>query len=799
MKISLNWIAQYVEIADLKPEEIIHQLATKTCEVEALQAYGSGLDEVVLAKVVECAKHPNADRLSVTKVDVGGTFLPIVCGASNVKAGQTVAVAKPGVTLPDGLQLKVAKLRGVESHGMILSEKEMGLSEESEGIWVSDGEEKPGTRFYEKMPVRDFILEIDNKSLTHRPDLWGHYGFAREIAAIYRRPLKPLSAKTKPVPSAKEAIAVEIQDPSGCSRYLALCIRGIRVGPSPAWLRSRLKALGQRSINNVVDLTNYLLFETGQPTHAFDARAIRGGKIVVRRAKAGESLITLDGVTRKLSATDLLISDTVGPLALAGVMGGQGSEINPNTTDIVLESAAFDAVSVRRSSQAHTLRTEASARFEKSLDPHFASHAVQGFLQHLESISVGASAYACAELPQSGYQEKKKTISLSPTRVGEKLGVSIEEKEMRDILGRLEFSVQESRDRWEITVPSFRATKDVSIEEDLIEEIGRLYGYDRIPESNLSAPVLPPPPEEERIWIREIKNRFSKGYGFTEALHYSFLSDALAAKLELEKKNYIRLENPIIVEQSRVRRTLLPQLLEDLESALRKSAEIRLFEIGKGYDPDHSNERGEALENLELSAVWAWREKKAGEQGFLKMKGLVHSLLAELRVGTLDEEALNLKETEWNYLQSGQSISLQKESKSLGCYGQVDPKKLTRLGISGAACALVLNLRSLLSLAQPVFRFQALPKFPGLSVDVALAVPLQVPYRELEKKLWAAGKPWLSQLENFDRFLMKDGRKSYAFHALLISPERTLTDREQADFIEKAASVAKELGGELRR
>lgn len=820
MKLSWNWLGQYVDLKGLTPQQVMHEFSTRTCEVEGLHGYGQGLEGVVVGKVLECGKHPNADKLSVTKVDVGaGEPLQIVCGAPNVRAGQSVMVAKPGVTLPPpadgtpGLTLKVAKLRGVESHGMILSDREMGLGEEHDGIRVLDAGSDaaaaaPGTPFYKVLPIADWIFEIDNKSVTHRPDLWGHYGFAREIAAIFERPLKPrIGEKAAKLPTAGKGIAVEIADATGCFRYLALEISGVQVGPSPFWLKNALAAIGQRSINNLVDLSNFLMFEIGQPTHAFDRAKIRDGKIIVRRAKAGEELTTLDGVKRKLTASDLLITDPQGPIGIAGVMGGQNSEIDTTTKSIVLESAVFDPVATRRTAQTQNLRSEASARFEKSLDPSYADEAVRRFAELISAVAPGAKIESLTEtvadkkrgLPQTP------TIALSAEKVAHRLGVTIPASEIASLLGRLQFQTAAhpkggTAGTLAVTVPSFRATKDITIEEDLIEEVGRLYGFAKIPEQTLVAPVAPPPQDELEVvrrLVRQLKVRMALAHGFTETYHYSFLPDKLATRLGVEDKPYVTLANPIIQEQSRVRRSVLSSLLGDLEEALRQREGVRLFEIGKGYRPETASARGEPMEAHKLAGVWAWAKAPAGASPWNRAKGLVQSLLDGMRCGELSSGPTNAP-PETPYLRRGTVWTWDVGGEQLAYLGELDPKIAKALGVTGPVLAFAIDIPLLAKQAGRMPKLQALPRFPGIRVDVALAVPSSISYRDTETAVRQAGGKLLAELQHFDTFRMKDGQKSFAFHALLQSPERTLSEKEEQEFIAKVAVAAKGLGGSLR-
>jgi len=443
--VSLNWLSRYVDLSDKSPEEISGDLTLTTAEVERLVPFGESLEPFVVGYVAERSKHPEADKLSCCKVDDGtGELKSVVCGAPNVDAGQKIVFIRSGSRMPDGSKIKKSKLRGQVSHGMICSERELGLSDEHEGILVLETEAAPGTPLLDVLPLRDTLLEIDNKSITHRPDLWGHYGFARELAAIYGRELRPaLADDCVSIPGSGVEVPIRLPaDSSDCPRYVGLVLDGVKVGPSPAWMRQLLIAVGQRPINNVVDLTNFILFDLGQPMHAFDHEALAGPEIVVRLAEEGEKIRTLDGQDRELSPMDLLICDGERPVALAGVMGGEGTMVSAGTTRLFLESANFDPVRTRRTSVRTALRSESSARFEKSLDPGLAELAARKFAHLLAEICPGAKPAGPLSDP-AGWRYESVRVPLKLSKARRVLGFEITTDEVHELLTPLGFTLDE--------------------------------------------------------------------------------------------------------------------------------------------------------------------------------------------------------------------------------------------------------------------------------------------------------------------------------------------------------------------
>ncbi len=807
MKISTRWLARHVDLAGLSPRELADALTTHTAEVEGVEPFAPWLGEVVVGHVQEHAGHPAADRLSLCRVDVGASdLLQIVCGAANVAAGQRVAVARAGTTLPGELHIKKSKIRGVESQGMICSERELGLGEEQDGIWVLPPEATVGRPLDEALGTADWVLSIDNKSLTHRPDLWGHRGIAREIAAIHGKELLPLDL-APPATGSGPAYPVRVET-QGCSRYLGLPIEGVRVERSPEWLRLLLLAVGQRPIDLLVDLSNFVMLDLGQPNHLFDLHALSGEGILVRDARPGERMKTLDGIERQLVPSDALICSGERPVALAGVMGGEGSKVAPGTDALLLEVASFHPARVRRTAARLGLRTDASARFEKHLDPTLPPRAAAHLVNLLRAIQPGI------RLPRpmgdaGSWHDPAREIVLRPDRVRSLLGTPVDDAEIARVLESLELRVRRERpERWQVAIPSERATKDLSIEEDLIEEVGRMHGYGRIAEEALRGVITPAPRDERRALVHALSQQLAGGARFHEALTYSFHERGLLETLGIAGEPHVELVNPQIEGLDRVRRSVLPSLLAHLARNRRQRSEIRLFEVGKGYRPEEANERGEPRERHELALVWALPRTPDGarfDAGALpRLHGVVADLLRVARRG-LSFGAPLAPLPPWARPRRAIAAGAAGE-EPVALLAELRPEIQRRLGLEGEldceiACA-TLSLDLLLALPAEPPAYRPIPRFPGVKVDVALLVPEDCPAADCSEALHRAGKGLLDSLELFDLYRgpsLGPDKKSLAYHVLLQSDERTLTDQDTARFLARLERSLAELGGELRR
>ncbi|MCA8969840.1 MAG: phenylalanine--tRNA ligase subunit beta [Planctomycetes bacterium] len=825
MLLSLRWLSRYVDLSDLDATRIADDLTMATAEVDGLEVSGEALREIVVGHVVECGKHPDADKLSLTKIDDGsGELLQVVCGAPNVAQGQRIAFCRVGVNVPvDGKKLKKGKIRGLESLGMICSARELGLSEDHTGILVLDTEAAPGTRLTDVLPLSDTLIEIDNKSVTHRPDLWGHYGFARELAAIYERPLKDaLEGLSLDVPTRGDTVPIAIDASRGaCSRYCGVVIRDVVIGPSPDWMQQLLVAIGARPRNNIVDLTNWLQFDLGQPTHAFDLDRLAGPRIDVRFANEGESITTLDGQARALTTSDLLICDGNGPVALAGVMGGEGSMVEEGTTSVLLESANFDAATVRRTSMRLGLRTDSSARFEKSLDPALAELTARKFLAMLPEVAPGARVAGPIVDPASWAYEPRH-VHLRLPRVSSLLGVAIDESAARGFLEPLGFTLREKGyESFDVTIPSWRATKDIAIEEDLVEEIGRCFRYDAIEPVAPRAPVDALHRDPELALDERVRTVCAYDLGLHEVYNYSFLDDALCERLGLAGFSYVQVTNAIASHLSRVRRDVLPSLLGSVTDNFRSRDDVALFEVGNGYRPESPGEArafssadGDAHERvlpLEVHQLAALRVVRGGEHPYRRLRGDFETLLARLGVNAADvrvptsEEASTLP---WMH-PARTAVFVTKAGEVLGYVGDVHPRTVraldldfaVRKGPTGGAAACCLDLRACLAAPVVALRYVPVPRFPSQPVDLAFLVDDAVRAGDVGRLIEDANPKFVRRHQLFEVYRGKglpDGKKSLNFRVELGSDKRTLNAEDEERYLDRIRNLCRERGFELR-
>jgi len=755
--------------------------------------------------VLERAQHPGADRLSLCKVDVGQAEpLPIVCGASNVAAGQTVAVALPGTTIAGIGELKKTKIRGEVSLGMICSESEIGLASESAGIWVLPDTLRVGASLSEALELADWVIDIDNKSLTHRPDLWGHRGIARELSAIYRRPLLPFEPAL-PRTGSGAGVPVALED-KACSRYLALAIDGAQPLPSPLWLRALLVAVGQRSLGQLVDLSNFVMLDLGQPNHVFDRQQLASDGIVVRKARRGQAFTALDGRKLELSDEDLLICSGTQGVALAGVIGGANSEVTGDTQKLLLEVATFEPATVRRTSVRHALRTDSSARFEKSLDPELPPVAAAHFASLLSSLQPGVS-FPLALTDVRTAPSRKVEIGLDPERVRAALGSPLPDAQIRELLERLGFGVQVEGSRFRVAVPSIRATKDISIERDLVEEVGRSYGYGNIAERSLVAPVEPPPHDERRWLVRRIQDRLAGPARFTETMSYSFHSDELLELVGMAQLPHATVDNPQVAQESRMRRSVAPSLLKNLEANRRHREVVRLFEVGKGYLPEQASSPRHEPEERHLAAVLWAAPAPTGPVGFqqsalAQLQGVVSDVL-----GVLDRPAFEWSAGEApSWAQSGRCVAASHAGGPVvATLALVSADVLARLGLKGRLQSDValgeLSIDALLAVQRQTRKYVPLPKFPGIKVDVAVAVAESVPSAAVVSVIRDAAGAVCKAVELFDVYqgeVLGAGKKSLAYHVLLQAEDRTLSDTEEQKFLKRLDSKLEAIGAQLR-
>lgn len=800
MKLSLRWLSRHVDLDGIEPQRLLADLTMSTAEIEGLHRFGAGLDNLVVGEVLHKERHPDADKLSICRVALGpGQVVQIVCGAPNVAAGQKVVVIQPGDTLPaaggkGALKIKPAKIRGVDSHGMICSEQELGLGQDHDGILVLPTATAVGARFVDVAPVQDWVLEIDNKSINHRPDLWGHHGFARELAAIYGRALRPVTERVA-LPGSGRTVPVRIEDTKACPRYCGLVVDGVVAGPSPLLLRMLLAAVGQRSINLPVDLTNFVMLDLGQPMHAFDAAHLPDRGIVVRRARGGEQLTTLDGVARTLTADDLLVCAGDRPAALAGILGGAGTMVGSGTTSLFLESANFHAATIRRSSMRLALRTDASARFEKAQDPANAELAVHHFLRLLQQWCPSATAAGPLVDPQ-GFRYEPKTIALRRARLDLKLGLALPSARIRSILESLQFTVAETVTGFAVGVPSFRATKDVAIEDDLIEEVGRMFRYDNIPEQPLQSVVVPPVREDELFLVRRLGELAATDLAANEVYDYTFTPDALLQQVGAIDHAYVRVTNPVAPEITRIRRHVLPSLLGNVADNLRREREVVLFEQGKGYHQEVRDTDGLPREVREFALVWSRRD---GAHPYAELREAVATLL--LRAGHRSDLVRSWHGVDQPWVHPNAAVAIDRDGSPVGYVAHLHPGIARSLMVPVTTAIACIDIRALLRSGRPAEAFRPLPAFPPLPVDVALLVPEAVTVAAAAEFLRRVGKKVVRDVQWFEVYRgdgIGAGRKSLNFTVTLGADDRTLGVDDESRYIQKVREQAGEIGGELR-
>ncbi len=761
MKVPLSWLREYVDV-DVPATELAQRLLFASCEVEAIETRGVADTDGNLAlyrvgRVLEAGKHPNADRLQLCVVDVGeGEPRQIVCGAWNFSAGATVAVALPGAVLPDGRTLERAKLRGSVSDGMILSEQELELGDDHADIIVLPDRWEPGTPLADALPLTDVVLELET---THnRPDLLGVYGIAREVAAIFDLELAPPPG-VDPERAGDEPVVIEVDDLEGCPRYIGRLFRDVTVAPSPPWLKARLVAAGMRPISNVVDVTNYVMLALGSPLHAFDFDTLAGGRIGVRRAKKGERLRTLDGQDRALEPEDLLITDGERPIAIAGVMGGEETEVTEPTTSLLLEAANFEPVGIMRSSERLRLRSEASNRWEKGVDPEAALQAAQLTTELLVELS---GAHWTGHADVRAEPRPRPSIAYRPQRAEEVTGLGVDEAEQRRRLQRLGFEVG---DDWTVVVPTWRAN-DVTREVDVVEEVAR-FDLERVPATLPVRGELRGRLTNAQRIRRRIQDTLA-GFGFAEAYTWSLLP-------EDPVPGAIRLPEPLSSEQAVLRTALADGLVTAAARNVDAGNEgIALFELAHVYLPTG----GELPEER-------WHVAGIVEGGFARAKGVVERLYEALHVGTSFERSA--------YLRFPGPGATTPEGWVL---------QLADGRLPGEWGLFELDVDALVERVPDVVTYEDVITYPAVKQDLAFAVAESVTAAELVVAARAAAGPELREMEAFDVYRGEqagEGRKSIAFRVSFQSAERTLADEDAAELRERIVSaLAAQFDAELR-
>lgn len=797
MLISYNWLRQYVDF-DFTPEELSEKLDLSGTAVERARKTGSDIQNVVVGVIDEINPHPNAEMLTVCKVSIGSQVLQIVCGASNISEGDFVPVALDGAALPGGKVIKKADIRGIESAGMLCSPAELNLSDDHSGILILEGPLPLGTDIRDVFEFNDNIFELE--ITPNRPDCLSMMGMAREVAAIAGSSVKyPRAELPESGISASQLARVDIEDGELCPRYTARVITGIKIGPSPAWMQARLKACGLRPINNIVDITNYVLMETGQPLHAFDLDHLEGRTIKVRRAERGERLVTLDGVDRELDENVLVIADERKPVALAGIMGGSQSEVAEATTNILLESANFNPVAIGRGSKALGLRTEASLRFDKRLDPNATLYAANRACQLMSELAAGSVSPGVLDVYPRPVVPWK--VGVRPDRVRQLLGIFISNDEIVSVLKRLDIEVEQERGLIWALPPTDRL--DLQREVDLIEEIARIAGFEKL------ASTLPCGRHLQGLYTydqkieRMIENDLVSS-GFQQVITYSFIDgrsfDLLRFPEKSPLRNVVKLTNALSEEMEVMRSTLLPGLVKAIkDNSNFQNEDLKIFETGRVFKPATGLPSEVSMVGMAISGDFdsrGWRAKPR-ESDFYDMKGVIEKLLLVLGIDNYKFEKFTFPT--FHPLASARVII---DDEVAGVMGELHPNIRSEIDLKKRLFLAELRTAALIQASNLKKSYTELPRYPGVYLDVAFIVGEEMESSVLREAIEKFRDPLLEEFEIFDVFSggkLPKGKKSLAYSFLYRSSDRTLTDEEVAvansGLLDK---LKKELGAEIR-
>lgn len=795
MKLNRKWLnEEFVDLSGVPDREFVETMTIAGQKVETYERLDAELRNVVVGRVVSITRHTNSDHMWVCQIDVGaGEPVQIVTGAQNVHEGDLVPVAQHNSWLPGGVHITKGKLRGEVSNGMLCSLKELGLTLNDfpyaieDGIWILQEDCKPGDDINTVIGNDDTV--VDFEITNNRPDCYSILGLAREAAAAFNKSMRHHDPVVRGGAAGElsELLEVEVPAEDLCRRYTARMVRNVKIAPSPKWLRQRLRANGVRPINNIVDITNYVMLEYGQPMHAFDYRYVGSGKIIVRRSEPGEVLTTLDGNVRTLTPGMLVIADETKPIGLAGIMGGENSEIIDDTVDVVFESANFNGTSIRQTALALGMRTEASGKFEKNIDPLLTLPAVDRACELVELLGAGEVMDGVIDVLND--IPEPRTIELEPDRINALLGTDISEADMVEYLRRLEIPVEGN----EIRVPSWRP--DLVGMADIAEEVGRLFGYNNIPTTTFRGAAT----EGGYTEAMKLENRagsLCRSLGYSEILTYSFVSPSIFDQIRLPEdsslRNAMRIQNPLGEDASIMRTVALPSMLAILarNNAYHNDA-VKLYELAKVYLPKPGQILPDEPKHLVLGTY--------GEhEDFFKMKGEIEAFLRGMNV----PEARYTAEKHDPTFHPGRCARVSVGGVDLGCFGQIHPLVARSYGIDGEIFAAELNFTALLSLQLPEKTYTPLPKYPAVTRDIAVVCDDSVTVAALSDCIRAAGGKLLRSVELFDIYRGKgiaSGSKSAAFRLTLRADDRTLTDADSDGVVSAVlAALEKELNAKLR-
>ncbi len=793
MNLPMSWLNDYMDI-NVTPKEYSDRMTMSGSKVEGFENMGENVQNVVAGKVLTCEDHPDSDHLHVCTVDAGtGEILQIVCGAPNVKAGIIVPTALVGATLPDG-KIKKGKLRGVESFGMLCSHDELGITEDmlgyepEYGILILPDDTPVGKDIRDIFGMNETVVEFEITS--NRPDCFSIIGLARETAATFDKKFTIPEVKfTENGENIADTISVEVLDKDKCQRYCARMVKNVKIGPSPSWMQERLRACGVRPINNIVDITNYVLLEYGQPMHAFDLRDLEDNKIIVRRAENGEVIKTLDEQDRTLTNDDLVIADGKKAVAIAGVMGGFNSEVKDDTTTVIFESATFEASSVRLTAQRVGLRTEASSRYEKGLDYNNTVPAVERACQLVEELGCGENTSGMIDV--MGNVTDMKTLPFRPEKINAFLGTNISTEQMVKYFDALE--IKTDLDKMTVTPPSFRP--DLEGEADIAEEVARFYGYDKIPVTLLSGEATCGKKTDRQAAQDDI-NKILTALGMYEIYTYTFTSpsvfDKLSVPADSKLRNAVKISNPLGEDTSIMRTTTIASMLDILSRNYNyRNAAARLFEIGKIFTP---TEEGKLPDEPLKITIGIYGDKA----DFYDIKGICEEMFRSLNVQNVKYEAVTDNPT----FHPGRCAKISAGGKTLGIIGEIHPAVGRKYGIETPVYIGELDFENVFLNIGTDVKFKELPKYPAVTRDIAMLVDKTVPVADIEEVVKKASGKLLESINLFDVYegeQIPEGKKSVAYSAVYRALDRSLTgDEVQKVFDKVLKNLENQLGAQLR-
>lgn len=793
MLVPIKWLKDYVDI-NVDANAFADAMTMSGSKVEAVEEMGKEIQNVLVGKILKVEKHPDADKLVVTQIDIGSEVIQIVTGANNINEGDYIPVAINGSSLPGGVKIKKGKLRGVESNGMLCSAQELGMPLEGlpeellHGIYILDKEYTLGKDIKEVLGLNDAVIEFE--ITNNRPDCLSIIGIAREAAATLKEKLNYPEINVKENDeSISSYVAIDVNNGELCQRFSARAVKNVKIQPSPGWMQDRLLKAGVRPINNIVDITNYVMLEMGQPMHAYDLDKLAGRKIIVRNAVEGEKITTLDEVERTLSASMLVIADKDRAISIAGIMGSSNSEIDENTINIVFESATFEKNNIRLSSKKLGLRTEASGRFEKGVDSELTSVALERACHLVQMLEAGEVVGDKIDLYSNPKQNRK--LQIDPDRVRSFVGADISGDAMKEYLEALEFSVDSS---FNVTVPTFR--DDVEREADVIEEITRIYGYDNIPSKLMDTTFTQGGKSYKQKLIDKAKNNIV-AQGLYEIYTYSFVSPGVFNKINLKAesslRNAIKLINPLGEEQSIMRTTIIPNVMEVIARNYNRKIEAgKFFELSKVY----------LTEALPLKDMADEREVLTigmyGNVDFFDLKGVVENLMKELNI-----QNYRIFSSNHDSLHPGRTAELIINNKRIGWLGEVHPDVLDNYNIPVSVYAAELNFDEIANQSNAEIKYTQLPKYPSVSRDIAIVVNEEITAGQIEEIIRNKGGKTIEAVRLFDLYRgsqIEKGYKSMAYAITYRSDEKTLTEEDVSKVHNKILnSLASQVGAILRQ